>query len=143
MNQPWKAEPNRVEWIDPATKLPCLMIRNDRGVWCGYVGVTQQCHWWRVPYDRLTHVQAHGGLTYTDRMHKPITEPAVLHQMLELGMIPDDLWWVGFDCNHWGDLAPTATFPLQRADGKVYRDLEYVTAEVVNLALQAAAACSR
>lgn len=37
---PWDDEPDRVEWRDEATGLPCLALRNDMfGSWCGYVAV--------------------------------------------------------------------------------------------------------
>lgn len=35
----WDNEPDRVEWRDEATGLPCLMVRNRLGNWCGYAGV--------------------------------------------------------------------------------------------------------
>jgi hypothetical protein len=34
---PWQDEPDRLEWTHAG--LYCLMIRNDLGSWCGYVGV--------------------------------------------------------------------------------------------------------
>lgn len=143
-NQPWKAEPNRVEWVEPTTGLPCLLLRAESGTWCGYVGVTSRCPWWRVDYlDFASEPLVHGGVTFTGRLRQPITEPAVLHELLELGLIPDELWWVGFDCNHLKDLMPNGTFQKQWEAGKVYRDLSYVTAEVVNLALQAIEASRR
>ncbi len=35
----WKGEPDRKEWRDEATGMPCLALRNMMGAWCGYVGV--------------------------------------------------------------------------------------------------------
>lgn len=32
---PWQHEPDRVDWYDEGTGLPCLMIRNAIGAWCG------------------------------------------------------------------------------------------------------------
>lgn len=37
---PWDNEPDRLEWKDEKTSMPCLMVRNDMGNWCGYV-----CTW--------------------------------------------------------------------------------------------------
>jgi len=37
---PWQDEPDKVQWTDAATGLPCLMVRNHHaGHWCGYAGV--------------------------------------------------------------------------------------------------------
>ena len=38
---PWDDEPDRVEWRDEATGLPCLLRRGSPfiGVWCGYVAL--------------------------------------------------------------------------------------------------------
>lgn len=38
---PWSNEPDKVQWQDEATGLPCLMVRNHSGAWCGYVGVAE------------------------------------------------------------------------------------------------------
>lgn len=47
-----------------------------------------------------------------------------------------DVWWVGFDCAHLGDLVPG----LNPSSGDVYRDEEYVRQEIKGLVSQAAAA---
>jgi len=36
---PWQEEPDRIEWRDEATKLPCLIVRQQSGVLCGYAAV--------------------------------------------------------------------------------------------------------
>lgn len=36
---PWNTEPDKEQWTDAATGLPCLLKRNRSGVLCGYVGV--------------------------------------------------------------------------------------------------------
>jgi hypothetical protein len=36
---PWQEEPDKIQWLDDATGLPCLVVRNDWGTLCGYVGV--------------------------------------------------------------------------------------------------------
>lgn len=35
----WDAEPDKQQWVDEATGLDCLAVRNPSGTWCGYVGV--------------------------------------------------------------------------------------------------------
>src|SRR5690606_3996986 len=31
----------KIQWVDEATGLDCLMVRNSGGAWCGYVGVSE------------------------------------------------------------------------------------------------------
>lgn len=38
---PWHQEPDKVQWKDEATGLPCLVVRNHGGAWCGYAGVSE------------------------------------------------------------------------------------------------------
>lgn len=52
---------------------------------------------------------------------------------------PDDVWWLGFDCSHPGDLSPMFVRQWRKLRWP-YRDLAYVRAEVESLATQAVAA---
>jgi hypothetical protein len=37
----WNNEPDKVQWQDEETGLPCLVVRSPMGGnWCGYVGVS-------------------------------------------------------------------------------------------------------
>lgn len=39
---PWMNERDKIQWVDDATDLDCLMVRvPDTGHWCGYVGVAE------------------------------------------------------------------------------------------------------
>ena len=38
---PWMREPDKRQFVDVATGLPCLIHRNHSGALCGYVGVTE------------------------------------------------------------------------------------------------------
>ena len=43
---PWQDEPDKLQWPDPATGAPCMMIRGQAtGAWCGYVGVFPSHPW--------------------------------------------------------------------------------------------------
>lgn len=119
--KPWKTEPDRVEWIDEATGLLCLMVRvPDFGSWCGYVGVPYEHPWYGRHYSKVGDLDVHGGLTFSDR-----STDRVFHSEAA------NVWWLGFDCAHAFDLVPY----LNLGPG-VYRDLAYVRAEVVKLARQ-------
>ena len=142
---PWDDEPDRIEWRYDG--FPCLMVRNHMGVWCGYVALPPGHRYHGAPYDRID-ASAHGGLTFANKCggeicHTP--EPGE----------SDDVWWVGFDCCHAGDLWPAsapgsgmdammdAALP-DRPSGRAmllwgedtYRDQHYVRAEVESLARQ-------
>jgi hypothetical protein len=61
---PWNNEPDKMQWQDAATGLACLAVRNDMGVWCGYVGIPEGHPWYGKGYEDLGDVDVHGGLTY-------------------------------------------------------------------------------
>lgn len=119
---PWKAEPDRVEWR--YGDVPCLLVRNRLGAWCGYAGVYPGHPWHgQSDYDALG-LDVHGGLTYADEC-----ADHVCHVPRE-GEPTDHVWWLGFDCAHYMDLAPglTALRRAQRADPinwGDYRDKAY------------------
>jgi len=120
---PWDTEPDRVEWRDTATGLPCLIVRNDFGALCGYVSVPPGHPLHGVPYDDVS-VEVHGGLTYSDRCAGHIChEPAPGE--------PADVWWFGFDCAHGWDVVPRLNL---RFPGAQYRTVAYVRAECTRLA---------
>lgn len=94
---PWDDEPeDRIEWR--YRDMPCLMVRNNGGAWCGYAA---------VPPGHPAHgmdmsdvpVDVHGGCTFTSAC-----SGHVCHVPREGE--PDDVWWIGFDTNHAGDYAP-------------------------------------
>jgi hypothetical protein len=62
----WDHEPDKAQWIDEATGLDCLIVRNRSGALCGYVGVDASHPLHRQDYDKVD-VEVHGGLTFADR----------------------------------------------------------------------------
>lgn len=135
---PWDDEPDLVEWRHPYFPgLPLLAVRNAVGAWCGYVGVPPGHPWHGKDRDACD-ADAHGGLTYSDKCSGDICHVAAPGE-------PDDVWWLGFDCAHAGDVMPSvvAILAAKRLDtfGDVfgndkYRDLAYVMDEVEGLAVQ-------
>jgi len=66
-----------------------LVVFNDMGHRCGYIGVPHNhfsAH--RAP-DSLYHIDVHGGVTFCDSIHLEGAHPS--------------LWYIGFDCNHMED----------------------------------------
>lgn len=161
MRGEWDSELDRKDWIDDATGYVCAMRRNHGGAWCGYVGIPTAHPWYGKSYihqvkvpdsiiqrqvdvdkigainilcaslseksdamkenflDIVLAIDVHGGLTYAGH-----TWPQKEN---------DGLWYFGFDCSHAGDFSPG--YERNWSDG-YYRDEEYVTGEVTNLAKQ-------
>lgn len=139
---PWDEEPDKVHWVDAATDLDCLMVRNRHsGNWCGYVAVTEGHPLFGVDYQEAPSFDVHGGLTYANFCMEGDDESVgVCH--VPLPGRPDHVWWFGFDCAHSCDLRPAAEM-RDRAHGwpsmgGTYRDRSYVEGEVRSLAKQLA-----
>lgn len=99
---PWDSEPDKVQWEDPATKLPCLAVRNRTGAWCGYVGLPVGHPWRELNYDAIP-ANVHGGLTFGPTPCSDDKE-GICHTVDDPA--EDDVRWIGFDCLHFGDTAP-------------------------------------
>lgn len=122
----WDNEPDKKQFIDKDTGLPCLIVRNNGGALCGYVGVDKSHPAFELDYDEVN-VDVHGGLTYADKCSSHIC-----HEVEEGE--DDNIWWLGFDCSHSGDRSPSYTF--SSSYGERYRNVEYVTEEIKGLARQ-------
>lgn len=112
---------------------PCLARRNVHlGNWCGYVGVPKNHPAYGKSYSEID-VDVHGGLTYANRCDgDPVN--GVCHKAKEGE--PDDLYWLGFDCAHFGDITPVSLlFGIPSYDIH-YWTLEEVKQECINLAEQ-------
>ena len=123
---PWDREPDdKVNWIDQETNLDCMILRNGRGAWCGYVGLPPGHRHHGVEYGELYsfYNDVHGGLTFSDSCSGHICH------VPEPGR-PDNVWWLGFDCSHSWDRAPD---DYGWRSG-TYRTQEYVKKEVEMLA---------
>jgi hypothetical protein len=107
-------------WIDEDTGYVCIARKHTSlGFLMGYVGVIADNPLYEANYSNaiVEDISVHGGLTFS-------------------GAIDDgDLWLLGFDCGHAGDLVPHYPGAFQR-EGDVYRDLEYVEAQCTSLAKQ-------
>lgn len=131
----------RLSGLIVATGLNCWIRRGPLGNLCGYVGVNTShpaygYTYWTYNNDgkpvtdkialRINKIQVHGGLTYSEK--------------------EGGLWWFGFDCAHLHDLSPS--MEAMRKDmyegrelpsfckDEIYRNIEYVTKEVQDLAKQ-------
>ena len=117
---PWDDEADGARWVDEATDLSCMILRNSLGALCGYVGVetSHPLHHKDYCHYLLDGAECHGGLTYAKE---------------------DDVgtWWFGFDCSHVYDRMPA--MDALRADrdpseDPSYRDWDYTKRNVERLA---------
>lgn len=141
----WDKEPDKAQWPDTATSLPCLAVRNHLlGNWCGYVGVAEGHPAFLRGYEQLDSMDVHGGLTFAGQCQPGNEDRSICHTP-DPGE-PDHVWWLGFDCCHYLDLAPglearEREWDLPEIPGipsDEYRPLEYVQAQCADLARQLA-----
>lgn len=180
---PWDEEPDKIQWRDHASGLPCMIVRGPSGSLCGYVGVPE-CHSAHgKDYDSLD-VEVHGGLTFArgcseitrekweawrtrllgrqdEAKRYPVGDAArdlkewaaslesyeawaeraqaryVCH-LVKPGD-PDNVWWLGFDCAHLGDVCPSHERIGYAEHGASYKGVPYVERECQSLARQLAA----
>ena len=144
---PWQDEPDKAQWGDPKSGVPCLIVRGPVGALCGYVGVHDDHPYFRRNYDELENIDVHGGLTFSDVCQ---AGGKICHKSDD-GKVT---WWIGFDCAHGGDYAPKhgqyrhdpemkATAEKYKFDKlfeqkpyQTYRDMAYVEGQIQQLALQ-------
>lgn len=121
---PWDKEPDKVQWQDKATGLPCLAVRHpDWGHWCGYVGVAEGHPCFQAEYVDVD-LGGHGGINFA-AMCTPGESEATGICHVPGPDEPAHVWWFGFDCAHAFDLMPN--FPAMRnTKGDTYRTLRYV-----------------
>lgn len=129
---PWVDEPDRVEWRDEATGLPCLIVRGHLGALCGYVGVPEGHPWFGLDeHDPAIQVDVHNGITYGDQCYK--SSP------VQMTSGDGPVWWFGFSCSNANDLAPLLLAHIPSiAASQTYRNIDYVRQEVTSLAKQLA-----
>jgi hypothetical protein len=158
---PWDHEPDKIQWPDAATGLPCLIVRGPHGALCGYVGVPEghklfgkgysedrvfECgdgcsedhHYDCTPEARL---RAHGGVNFARLCIQTADEEKHICHRPASGE-PDHVWWFGFDCAHAGDFSPSYSkmsllgIPTGWGGVVEYRDVAYVERECEALADQ-------
>lgn len=149
----WQDEPDKLQWTDPATGLACLAKRTAHsGHWCGYVGVPPGHRFYKKSYDDVHDalgygddgLDVHGGLTYSAACDEGPESESICH--VPAPGEPDNVWWLGFDCAHSGDLSPAQMVREELRGwprlGGSYKQLPYVRSEVTSLAAQLAKAAS-
>jgi len=136
---PWDEEPDRVEFTT-AAGYPGLMRRGPMGQWCGYVAVPPGHPWHGLEMEVLDGLaDCPGGVTYAAACHGEICHTPAPGES-------DDVWWVGFDCGHAGDLIPgmlaITTIPLSLWRHGTYKPMDWVQSAVERLAEHCAEAAT-
>jgi hypothetical protein len=90
---PWTTEPDKVQWLDPVSDLPCLMVRNHVGAWCGYVGMSHNHPYYERDYDDCD-LDVHGGLTFASKCSHGNEAESICH--VGENNEDDNVWWLGF-----------------------------------------------
>jgi hypothetical protein len=139
----WDREPDKMQWVDEATGLPCLIHRGRFGAWCGYVGVSETHPVYECDHEAVD-IAVHGGLTFSshcDPQHDEATGRGICH--VPAPGEPDNVWWLGFDCAHCFDFSPG--IPKLVADvrgdsglSETYRNMAYAREQTRLLAQQLA-----
>lgn len=132
-----KDEPDKAVWTDEKTGMVCMIHRNSVGALCGYVAVEPGHPWFEKTYWDIS-ADVHGGLTFANSCDPQATEERGICHVPEPGK-PDHVWWLGFDCAHYGDMCPGMGRAYLEDQG-IYRDFNYVKSEVEKLAKQVAEA---
>lgn len=150
----WDDEPDKMQWQDEATGLPCLIVRNGSGALCGYVGVAEGHPCFEQGYgdakavtplneDDGGYIDVHGGLTFAGFCADTEDESKHICHVPAPGE-PKRVWWLGFDCSHSGDVSPSMS-KWRREHGfdrsewlESYKAIGYVKNEVRKLARQLA-----
>jgi hypothetical protein len=143
---PWQDEHDKEQWTDPATGLPCLIVRNTRmsGAFCGYVGVSDGHPW----FGKEAVEQAVPEVDYGGFCEEGDEAQAICH--VPGPGEPDRVWWLGFHCAHAWDVEPlmeARTAELigwapAELPGVSYKTAADVKVLVTVLAAQAAAAAA-
>jgi hypothetical protein len=134
---PWQHEPDKMQFVDAATGLPCLIVRNRFGALCGYVGVSKGHPYYGKVYDDPD-VSVHGGLTFADFCDPKGDEAKSICHKVEPGE-DDQVYWLGFDMAHAYDYVPgMRKYNDSLSREEIYRDIGYVKTQCARLAKQLA-----
>lgn len=122
---PWQAEPDKVQWTDEATGIACLVVRNEVGALCGYVGVPDGHPWHgRHFMDVDPGPDVHRELSYSLECQGDPNGVTVCHVAADDE--PETLWWLGFHCSSGHDLSPAILTLNSPAVSRLREYLTYV-----------------
>ena len=143
----WKLEPDKMLWVDEKTGYECLIRRiKDMSHLCGYVGITKEHPLFQTSIIEFRsnssledYFSIHGNITMSYDGRAFTEEPGPHNKIgrapIENRPSPDEIWWIGIDFIHNQDLIPLTSNDSNDNNGdRIYRDIGYVTKEVMKLA---------
>lgn len=133
---PWDEEADLLRW--DAEGLPCALVRNLMGAWCGYVGLPPgHPDNGKRPHELDDVVNVHCGVTYAGA---PTTGLRAACALREHEVALPSMFWVGFDCAHGDrDVFPSEpTYIRIELDKEFcfYKTMAWVKTETERLAYQ-------
>ena len=134
---PWDGEPDKVTWLDAATGLPCLALRDPQfGHWCGYTALTRDHPMYGKDWDAFGGVKAHGSVTFASPCSPEGPRAQQVSELTAGGSSP--VWWVGFHCSGVLDMYPSLMGwrPGYPDWETTYRTLAYVKEQCAKMAIQ-------
>jgi len=129
-------EPDKIQYEDEETGLPCLIVRGPHGALCGYVAVEADHCLFEKDHDCVDYelVDVHGGLTFSSKCSPREGGLGICHAPSKDES--DNVWWFGFDCAHSGDYCPSYPDGLGIHGYETYKNIVYVQNQVKQLAKQ-------
>lgn len=120
------------DWVTKAgLRAVILLVRGSHHA--GYVAIEKGYPLFgKSPYDGtlesidVRQLEVHGGVTYSKGA------------LCDVSVIADNLWWLGFDCMHLGDLSLDPVYSKYQMDDFhcTFKDVDYCVAECEHLAEQ-------
>lgn len=89
---PWDSEPDKKQWQDEATGLPCLIVRNRMGALCGYVGVPESHPLFKVDDSTVTTVDPEAVLRAATEYRKGVIEDLYGDELAARSMSPSSIF---------------------------------------------------
>lgn len=134
MIKEWENEPYLVEFVYIGYN--CLIWRNPALKFlCGYVGLPEGNKYYGVHYDEID-LNVHGGFTFAGSFSGERKSKCEDNN--------NNLWWIGFDCGHYGDYIPSMEemfnyidFDIEGAiEEDIYRNIDYVKSQIYGIVEQ-------
>lgn len=95
-------------------EFPYYIIKHSKlGHLCGYLGVPKDHPWYGQDGNEI---RVHGGISWSGD-HIPNLEPE------------PNIWWLGFDCGHYGDVIPYMMLSIDKDE--TFKDRAYVYNELL------------